>query len=488
MATEGSKRRRLWIAGGLIAAVLLLAAGLLVHALDEPAPPRSLDPLSGLAVEPRRAAQALSAYVRIDTSTPPGIPRHPRPAYIDHLLEEYVRPLGLDWEIIEDRSLLIRWRAPDASSREGPVLLLSHADVVPVPANERPRWSHPPFGGVIEDGYVWGRGALDNKASTICQLEAIRALKEAGLAPRRDIFLLVVPDEEIGGEQGAGLIVREHLDKLEGPYAVFDEGSFIIPDFVPGALIAPVAVSEKRYVTIRLSVEGPGGHSSMPPRNSPTRTLSAALGKLSDFQHPPRIEEPVARLLDRMAEQMPLGRRVVLKNRWLFQPLVEDFLASKPASNAMIRDTIALTVLDAGSKENVIPSRAEAVFNMRLLPSSDLERVLRRVRARIDDDRIDIEVTQDEGASPVSPMDGKKWDRLRSVLTTAVEGVTVAPMISPGTMDARWFAQQGFPTYRLLPYTLDKEERSRMHGIDERISIENLEQASRVYAHLMRYY
>jgi len=164
-------------------------------------------------------------------------------------------------------------------------------------------------------------------------------------------------------------------------------------------------------------------------------------------------------------------------------------LSQRPASNAMIRDTVALTMLRAGVKDNVVPARAVATLNLRLLPDSDLPSILRAIEGAIDDPRVQLAVTVDNGASPVSPTEGEPWERLAAALATAFdEDALVAPMITPGTMDARYFARRGIPTYRLVPFTLDANERGRVHGIDERVSLENLEQAARVYAHVMRYW
>ncbi|MFW5920763.1 MAG: M20/M25/M40 family metallo-hydrolase [Polyangiales bacterium] len=472
----------LFVLAVLVVLLLLFFANRKVwHAKPFDSPPE-------LSIDRRHAAEALASYIRIDTSTPPGIEPEPEPEHIGLLIDRYIRPLGLEHEVIADRSLLVRWPAGEADDVGGPALFLSHSDVVPVGEDDLSRWTHPPFSGHIGDGYVWGRGAIDNKASTICQLEAIKALKDADLRPHRDIVLLVVPDEEIGGERGAGLVVREHREALGDPWAVFDEGSFVVPDFVEGATVAPVAIGEKRYVTIRLTVEGEGGHSSMPGTDDPPDVLAAALGKLSGYRQPPRITEPVAIMLDRMASEMPFGKRVVLRNDWLFGRLVEKELAKRPASNAIMRDTMALTMLRSGVKDNVVPGRAQATYNLRLLPGSDLDAVLGRIERRIGDPRVEVEVADDWGETPIAPWDDERFFRLARSLKTAMPEVLVTPTLTPATMDARWFAQNGMPTYRLVPFTLDRSERQRVHGIDERISLDNLEQATRVYAHIMRFY
>jgi carboxypeptidase PM20D1 len=475
------KRPLAALAGGL--ATLLVV--LLGRATGSGHAPELHEPLE-LQVDLDRVTQTLSQYIRIDTSTPPGILASPPPPHLALLVERYVEPLGLEHEIVAGRSLLVRFRSGDAEGR--PMLLLSHADVVPVGEDELASWTHAPFAGDIAGGFVWGRGALDNKASTVCQLEAIAALKRAGLDPRRDVLLLVLPDEEIGGRLGAGLVLDRYEDLLEDPWVVLDEGGSIVSDVIPDVPFAAVAVAEKHYVTIELSVEAESGHASMPREGDAPRVLSEALGKLARWQHPARLLPVHERFLDRMADHAPLGRRIALKNRWLLGGLVERQLSSRPATNATIRDTMSVTMLRGGVKDNVVPARASAVVNMRLLPGSELEAVLARIEHTIADPRVHVEVLSDWGDTPVASFDDDRWDGLESAVATALPGVPVIPILSPGTMDARWFAQAGIPSYRFLPFTLDAEERGRIHGIDERISRDNLEQGVRVYAHVMRYW
>jgi len=482
------RRRGSWkkVLAGLGAALGVLAVVLVVRALGGDEPPTRREPLT-LEIDTERAAERLAAYLRQDTSTPPGISRDPRPAHLDMLIADYAEPLGLEAAVYEGRILLLRWRA--GAQEGGPIVLLSHADVVPVAEEERERWTHPPFGGVVEDGYVWGRGAIDDKGATIAQLEGIAALQAAGLTPRRDVFLLISPDAEIGGEEGAGAVLARHAHRLEEPWAVLDQGTFVAPDFVTGTTIVPVGVGEKRFVTIELRVNGEAGDSSMPEPNASPSVLTTALARLNELELDTRLLPATEAFLDRIAGRASFGERIALRNRWLFGGAVESMLAQRPASNAMIRDTIALTMLRAGMKDSVVPARAVATLNLRLLPDSDLAAVLRDVEETIDDPRVQIEVITDSGPAPVSSVEGEAWRRLHAALATAFDDdAVVAPMITPDTLDARFFARRGIPTYRLVPFTLDANERGRVHGIDERVSLENLEQGARVYAHVMRYW
>lgn len=473
---------------GVGGALGLLLIVLTVRALDTEDRPRG-HPAIEVRVDRDRAAEVLAQYVRWDSSALRGVPRDPRPPHLDLLIERYAEPLGLEHRVLDGRTLLLVWRAGDDGDAR-PLLFLSHSDVVPVAPNELEAWTHPPFDGVVDEGFVWGRGTIDDKGSTIAQLEAIAAMQAAGLTPHRNIVLLISPDEEVGGEGGVGSVLANDLERLEDPWAVLDEGSFVAPDFIPGTTLVPVAVAEKRDVTITLTVVGEAGHSSLPRENSAPRVLSVALGRLAELEFPSRFLPATDAFLDRFADGAPFHERLALKNRWLFGSFVERTLAGRPAGNAMIRDTFALTILEAGITANVVPARALATVNMRLLPDSDLPDALRRIEGALDDPRVSVEVIRDDGASPAAPIDGEEWARLEEALASAYpeNEALIAPIITPATLDARYFARRGIPTYRLVPFRLDANERGRVHGVDERISISNLVEAARVYAHLMRYW
>jgi carboxypeptidase PM20D1 len=484
--SEWPPRRKLkWLLGVVLVATSLLGSVLLFNATRIAPPIQTFERIDGLSVDMDRATDSLSRYLRIDTSTPNGMtPESARNAF-SLLNDRYVAPLSLEHQIVDDRTLLLRWRGEDPSLP--PLMLLTHADVVPVGENERGSWSHDPFGGQVDGGYIWGRGAIDNKASTICILEAIASLQKAGLRPRRDVHMLVLPDEEIGGEQGAGQFVAKHLEVFGRPGVVLDEGTYVVQDIIPGVRVAPIAVGEKRFVTVRLVVRGKAGHASMPTPDDAPRVLVAGLGRLHRFSFDAQLSSPIEAFLDRTSDHMPLGKRLAVKNRWLFGSMIRKQLTQKPASNAILRDTWALTVVRAGVKDNVVPAVAEAYLNLRLLPTSTTERVLAQLRLVLGDPRIELHVETDWGQTPVAPFEGALWDRLVSAVATGLPGVVVAPALTPGTMDARYFGQAGIPSYRFQPFTLSAEERGRIHGIDERISLDNLRQAVGVYAHLIRY-
>lgn len=472
----------------LAASLLIITTILLVRAAPSEERPRPAGRALELDIERDRASEVLAEYIRFDSSTPPGIGRDPRPPHLDLLIERYADPLGLEHRVFAGRTLLLTWRAEESAGR--PLLLLSHSDVVPVAPDELDGWTYPPFDGVVDQGYIWGRGAIDDKGATIAQLEAIAALQAAGLGPRRDVILLISPDAEIGGERGVGEVLARHASHLEDPWAVLDEGTYVADDRIPNTRLVPVAAAEKRNVTITLTVVGEAGPSSAPRDNAAPRILSIALGRVAELEQEPRILPLTEIFLSRISNRMPLWQRVVLENRWLLSPFVDSILADRPISNASTRGSMALTTLRAGITDNVVPARATAALNLRLLPGTDLPEVLARIEAAVDDPRVTVEISRDEGASEVSSIDGPEWEALEAALASAYRGedALITPAITPATTDGRYFARQGVPTYRLVPFILDANERGRVHGVDERISTSNLAEAARVYAHIMRYW
>ncbi len=431
-----------------------------------------------------RPVRVLSAYLRTNTVVPPILPAEPNPGHFPLLVEEYAKPLGLTWQVLDGRTLLVRW-IPAKPSGKAPMLFLNHADVVPVDHGEDAAWTHPPFAGTVADGYVWGRGAIDNKSSGVAILEAIARLKAADMEPDREIQLLVTPDEEIGGVEGAKRYIAVHMETYGRPEFVLDEGSYVVPDFVPGRNQAMVAVGEKSYLTIRVSVEGHGGHSSMPHGDSAPTILTRALAKLNAYEFPVTILPPVEGLLDAMGAQVAGVQGFALRNRWLTGPLVTAQLTSKPASNAVVRNTMALTMVRTGVKDNVIPSRAEAFYNLRLLPDTDVDAVLATLHDVVGDERVRIETHDYWGNTPLAPAEGELWDALKIAVEKEIPNGFLASGISPATTDSRWFAQAGIPSYRLLPFTLDAAERATVHGKNERLSLANFEQGIRFYRTLI---
>lgn len=391
-------------------------------------------------------------------------------------------------ERVADASLLYRWPGRAACA---PLLLLAHQDVVPVEPGTEADWRHAPFSGVHAEGFVWGRGALDDKAALLGILEAIEHLLGEGFVPACDVWLAFGHDEETGGEAGAAALAAHLQQRGVQPAFVLDEGGAITTGSFPGldVPLAAVGVAEKGYLNLRLRVQAEGGHSSMPPRRTAIGRLAAAVARL-EARRPPAAMNPAQReLLQRVAPHLPVLQRVLLSNLWLTAPLVQHLIAASPAADATLRTTTAPTLFAAGVKDNVLPQHAEAVVNFRLRPGDTVESVLAHVRATIDDDQVRV-ATQAQARAPtqLAPWDGAAFRRIESALrqVSPEADLIVAPYVSNGGTDARHYAALTPHLYRLVPVRLDQDELGAMHGTNERIAVREYLRAVRFYLALLR--
>jgi len=446
------------------------------------APPR--------AVDAGRVAEILAGAVRIPTVSEAsgGPPAVALAALRTHLEASFPRVFAtLGRELRADGTLVLRWPGSDGSL--APVVLLAHQDVVPVPEASRAAWSRPPFAGEIAGGFVWGRGALDDKGSLVAILAAVESLLAEGFAPKRPVTVVLGPDEEVGGD-GQRAFAAELAARGVRPAMVLDEGMPIGRGLMPGVArpVALIGVAEKGYASFELVARGEGGHSSMPPRESAISILAAALARLTAEPLPARADAPLWSTLAAVAPAADLRTRLALANLWLFRPLVARQLAASPSSDAMLRTTLAPTILAAGVKENVLAPEARAVVNLRLLPGDTRQAAAAEIRRRVADERVAVGPTAEgigDPPSPVSDADGWGFLTLARSVREVVPDAVVAPALMVGATDARHYAGVCDQVFRFAPIELGPDDLPRFHGVDERISIENLERAVRVYARLL---
>jgi carboxypeptidase PM20D1 len=393
---------------------------------------------------------------------------------------------SLEREKIGAASLLYTWRGSDAALP--PVLLTSHLDVVPAPDPES--WSHPPFGGVIADGFVWGRGTLDDKAGVVATFEAVERLAAAGFRPRRTLLLAFGHDEEVGGEHGAGAITQRLADAGVRAWFSVDEGMAIAE---PGATtlsdtpLALIGIAEKGYLTLRLTARGAGGHSSTPPPATAIGQLARAIVRLEEHPFPARTQGVVSEMLRAVAPHTSGFRRVVLTWPGLFGPLIESQLEKEPSTNAMVRTTTAVTMIDGGVKANVLPRIAEARVNFRLLPGDESAAVIEHVRCAIDDPGIEITTETVNEASPVADVHSDAFALLAEVIRESAPEVVVSPALVVGGTDTRHYSAVSENGFRFLPIRFATEDFERVHGRDERLSVANLHFAVDVFERLVRH-
>jgi carboxypeptidase PM20D1 len=475
----------------LLGAAVLLLGGLLVvrtarYGSEQPVPA----PAREVAV-PAEAAARLAGSLRIRTVC------HEDPSAFDaeafRALHAYLHSAfprvhsQLRRETVQEHSLLYTWEGTDASLR--PILFAAHLDVVPVEPGTEQKWQEDPFGGRIADALIWGRGAIDNKSGVVGTLEAVEMLLTEGFRPARTVHLAYGHDEEAGGAAGAqqiAALLKRRGVELE---MVLDEGAVIGDGILPGIShpVALVGIAEKGFVSVELTARTAGGHSSLPPRSTAIGLLSAAVARLEESPMRARLEGPTRQLFDRIGPLFPLPRRAVFANLWLTRRLVIHSLEASPATNAMVRTTMAPTIFHAGTKDNVLPSHARAVLNFRILPGDAVADVIAHVRRVVADDRIEVKIAGAFSAEPsaVSSTVSEPFRRLERTIRSVLPDAIVTPYLVAVVTDARHYAALSGNVYRFLPLRLTAADIQRMHGTDERLAVDNYHGAIRFYRQLL---
>ncbi len=389
-------------------------------------------------------------------------------------------------DIVAEYSLLYYWEGTDKSLE--PMLLMSHMDVVPVEPGTEDDWVRSPFSGAIEDGFVWGRGSLDDKVGVLAILEAVEHHLGQGFVPTRSIYLAFGHDEEIGGSQGAAAIADLLQERGVRLGLVLDEGGFVSSGQIEGIEqpVAVIGIAEKGYLTLKLTARGPGGHSSIPKGTTPVGRVAEAVRRLEENPFPSDIRGATLQNLEYLGPEMPFLKRAAIANLWLLEPLVRREMLSTPTRAAQIRTTTAATIISGGVKANVIPQEAYAAVNFRILPGETIESVTEYVRAVIDDSRIEIEpLNESENPSPVSDISGRAFAMLHQTIAEIIPDAVIAPYLVFGGTDAKHYMSLSDVVFRFTPIRLTEEDFARFHGTNERISLENYEEIIRFYTRLI---
>jgi carboxypeptidase PM20D1 len=386
-------------------------------------------------------------------------------------------------EKVGDYSLLYTW--PGRDSTRSPVLLMAHQDIVPVDTPER--WKYPPFAGQQAEGYIWGRGALDDKSSLLALLEAVEVLVEEGVQPQRTIYLAFGHDEEIGGAGGAAQIAAVlrardvHLDYVVDEGMIIGEG--LLPVSPPVALIG---IAEKGAVSLELRVDVEGGHASMPPPHTAIGILSQAVTALENHPMPGGLRGAAAQMFETLAPEMAFGTKLAFANLWLCRRLIERRLAATPHTQALLRTTTAVTMITGGVKDNVLPTSAKAIVNFRILPGDRIATVIAHVRQVINDPRVQVS-QHASGWEPTTIASTKHpgflllHHTIRQVFPEAV----VAPALVLASTDSRHYALLTEQIYRFRPHRLRQADLKGYHGINERLSVENHIRGTQFYYQLL---
>ncbi len=478
---------------GLAGLFLVLVAVVAGNTLTTRAPLPTPEPAATDRIGFRdQAALRLAEAVRFRTiSYGPGAPVEAAAfdALDSFLVRSYRRVHAvLGRESVNRFSRLYRWQGSEPDLK--PILLIGHLDVVPVEEGTEGDWSEPPFAGIVADGAIWGRGTLDDKPAVLGPLEAIEYLLGQGVArPKRTVYLAFGHDEELGGADGAGKIAALLAERGVRLAFTLDEGSIVAHDLVPGVdrPVALVGTAEKGYLSLELTARAEGGHSSMPPRTTAVGKLARAIDRLQTNPLPAALEPPASDMFEFLAPRMALPMRAVMANRWLFEPLIVARLEGSPSTNAMVRTTIAPTIVRGGVKDNVLPTEARGVINFRILPGETIASVIEYVRRTVDDPDVDVRPVGDGNEpSPVSDSGSASFAALGRTVMQVFPDVAVAPALVIAGTDSKHYVGLAENSYRFLPVRLGPKDLARFHGTDERITVESYAEVIRFYVRLLR--
>jgi acetylornithine deacetylase/succinyl-diaminopimelate desuccinylase-like protein len=439
---------------------------------DQPLAPLSID-WGAIELE---ATDLLQRYLRIDTTNPPGGEEAGA-----QLLAEALRKDGIEPQFYDAGngrvSLSARLPGTNSAGTEA-LVLLSHIDVVPA---EREYWSQDPYAGLLKDGVLWGRGALDMKGMGIMELMVFLLFKRLDIPHRRDILFLAVADEEEGGRFGMEWLAERHPELLRAD-AVINEGAFGFGELMGHrGLVFGVASTEKAPLWLRLTAKGRPGHGSVPHRDNAALRLTQALGRIVDTEQGVRLRPESEATLQILQDLGVLPADLDFRNPEVLQGLsgFSDLV------RAMVSNTVSLTSLNAGAKHNVIPAAASATLDCRLLPGEDVDAFLHHLEGVIDDEKVGIEVVY-RFKPLVTDVPAELMGHIEATIHHETDGGIVMPMVSPGFTDSRIYRKFGVPSVGFIPTLITTQEVGGVHGHDERLAVSNLSLGSRLLLDTVR--
>lgn len=454
-----------------LAATLPLAAQVPSTAMPTVESTRS--PAGDTTALAKEAEGWLADLIRIDTTNPPGNEQATAKYIAAILTKEGINSEFLD--LAPGRSALVaRLRSAAMPDPSRALLLVAHMDVVGV---DKSKWTVDPFAATIKDGYMYGRGSIDDKGMLAANLAAFIALKRSNARVNRDIIFLATADEEQGGEASIRILIAKYWDKFAAGFALNEGGRVILKN----GKVEYIAVqaSEKVPVDVAVIARGPSGHASVPTKDNAVVHLAAAVEKIGGYTAPLRFTTIVRRYFEQLA---PLEDDELAK--WIrsldtpdrgehAQRVVSD---ANPLWNSMLRDTIAPTMLNAGVRANVIPSEARAMLNVRLLPGNTIDVLLGELTKLVNDPNIRFEVQPDAGlAAPPSSLESDFYATITKAASQEFSGAPVLPFLSAGATDSAQLRLHNVQAYGVSPFPMTDEDSRRMHADDERMPLASFE-------------
>lgn len=415
-------------------------------------------------IEKDHALRLLRDFIKINTTNPPGDEEDAAVFLEDCLLKE-----GLETQVYlptkKRANLLSKIRGKEKGK---PIILLGHLDVVPANPYE---WEIDPFSGEIKDGFIYGRGTIDMKSQIICHLIAFIELHKRGIIPERDIIFLATCDEEVGGQHGVEYMLNE-VKELKDASFVLSEGGCIIED--DGFVHAQIAVAEKNLSQFMIKAHGKGGHGSMPTKDTANEKIIRACHSILSYEWPIKITGVVNTYLSGILKGKGLlGEKFSSLRDAMKDKRIKKSIEENPLYNALIKNTVTLTILKSGEKVNVIPSESEAYFDARLLPNENSQLFMKKIERLCGKDIEIVRISKGVPDPVPSPYNTEFFKGIKKIITDNFGDIPVLPSLLTGASDLRYFRSLGIPSYGFFPAVCSKDEVMRMHGKNERISIKN---------------
>ena len=387
-----------------------------------------------------------------------------------------------EFEKVGDRALLFRWRGVSDAS---PTVLMAHYDVVSVVEED---WEKPAFEGIIENGVLWGRGAIDTKGTLNGVLSAAEALIGEGYVPANDVYFAFAGDEEINGH-GAQDIIKLFAERNITPGLVLDEGGAVVDNVFPGVTTpcALIGIAEKGMLNVEYRVKGGGGHSSSPAPHTPVGRLSKACLRVENHPFKYTLTKPAKEMFDTVGRHSTFLFRLIFSNLWLFSPLLS--LISKLTGgelSAMVRTSIAFTQMEGSKGMNVIPPVATMVSNHRVIQGDTMEAATARIRKVVNDPKVEVSIIDGTNPSRISDTSCAAYDTVKAAISETWHEAIVSPYLMLACSDSRHWSVISDKVYRFTPMHLSKEERGTIHGNNERVPLDTVSRTVEFYIRLMR--